>query len=91
MTSDKAFSSKDGQVALYKPLKPAYDDAVYEDSQFFMPYDELNLPRGTYDLQIDVDLIYENGDMAEHMTLYDFEYEKNWEDLRQKAKGKGQK
>jgi hypothetical protein len=77
MTTDKAFSSKDGQVALYKALKPDYDDAVYEDSQFFMPYDELNLPRGTYDLQIDVDLIYENGDMAEHMTLYDFEYEKN--------------
>lgn len=76
MTSDKAFSSKDGQVALYKALKPAYDDAVYDDSQFFMPYEELNLPRGKYDLQMDLDLIYENGDMIEHMTLYDFEYEK---------------
>lgn len=75
-TNDKAFSSENGQVALFKALKPAYDDAVYEDSQFFMPYEELNLPRGKYDLQIDVDLIYQSGELAEHMTLYDFEYEK---------------
>jgi len=75
-TDTQGFRSKDGQVALYKSLKPAYDDAVYEDSQFFMPYEEFNLKRGKYDLQIDVDLIYENGEMAEHMTIYDFEYEK---------------
>jgi hypothetical protein len=41
-----------------------------------VPYEEFNLPRGKYDLQIDVDLIYESGEMAEHMTTYDFEYEK---------------
>ncbi|HEX9961824.1 MAG TPA: zinc ribbon domain-containing protein [Pyrinomonadaceae bacterium] len=76
LTNKQGFRSKDGQVALYKALKPAYDDAVYEDSQFFIPYDEFNLKRGKYDLQIDLDLIYENGDLAEHMTLYDFEYEK---------------
>lgn len=76
LTDKDGFRSKDGQVALYKSLKPAYDDAVYADSQFFMPYEELNLKRGKYDLQIDVDLIYENGELAEHMTLYDFEYEK---------------
>jgi hypothetical protein len=76
LTNKQGFRSKDGQVALYKALKPAYDDAVYEDSQFFIPYEEFNLKRGKYDLQIDVDLIYENGDIAEHMTLYDFEYEK---------------
>jgi hypothetical protein len=75
-TNTQDFRSKDGQVAVYKLLKPAYDVAVYEDSQFFIPYEEFNLKRGKYDLQIDVDLIYENGDMAEHMTLYDFEYEK---------------
>lgn len=76
LTNVQGFRSKDGQVALYKALKPAYDDAVYEDSQFFIPYEEFNLKRGKYDLQIDLDLIYENGDLAEHMTFYDFEYEK---------------
>ena len=77
MSNARNFRSQNGQLALFKSLKPAYDPAVYEDSQFFMPYDEFNLKRGKYDLQIDVDLIYENGDLAEHMTLYDFEYEKN--------------
>lgn len=76
VTNSQGFRSENGHVALFKSLKPAYDPAVYEDSQFFMPYDELNLKRGKYDLQIDVDLIYENGEMAQHMTLYDFEYEK---------------
>jgi hypothetical protein len=76
LTNKQGFRSKDGQVAIYKALKPAYDDAVYEDSQFFIPYEEFNLKRGKYDLQIDLDLIYENGDLAEHMTFYDFEYEK---------------
>lgn len=76
LTNKQGFRSKDGQIALYKALKPAYDDAVYEDSQFFIPYEEFNLKRGKYDLQIDLDLIYENGDLAEHMTFYDFEYEK---------------
>ncbi|HLL99818.1 MAG TPA: zinc-ribbon domain-containing protein [Pyrinomonadaceae bacterium] len=76
LSSSRNFRSKDGQLALYKALKPAYDNAVYEDSEFFMPYEEFNLKRGTHDLQIDVDLIYENGDFIEHMTLYDFEYEK---------------
>lgn len=75
-TNTQGFRSKDGQVALYKSLRPAYDDTVYEDSQFFIPYEEFNLKRGKYDLQIDVDLIYESGDLVEHMSFYDFEYEK---------------
>jgi hypothetical protein len=76
MTNSQGFRSENGHVALFKSLKPAYDPAVYDDSQFFMPYEELNLKRGKYDLQIDVDLIYENGELAQHMSLYDFEYEK---------------
>lgn len=76
VTNSQGFRSENGHVALFKSLKPAYDPAIYDDSQFFMPYEELNLKRGKYDLQIDVDLIYENGELAEHMTLYDFEYEK---------------
>jgi hypothetical protein len=76
LTNTQGFRSKDGQVAVFKALKPAYDDAVYKDSQFFVPYEEFNLKRGKYDLQIDLDLIYESGDLVEHMTFYDFEYEK---------------
>jgi hypothetical protein len=76
-TNNRNFRSKDGQVAVYRSLKPAYDETIYEDLTLFMPYDELNLASGTYELQMDADVIYENGDMVEHLNFYDFEYEKD--------------
>ena len=75
-TSDKDYRSKDGQVAVYRSIKPNYDETVYEDLQVFIPYDAFNLTRGKYDLQMDSDVIYENGDMVGHLNFYDFEYEK---------------
>jgi hypothetical protein len=73
-TSNKAYRSKDGQVAVYKALKPAYDDTVYDDEAVFIPYDEFNLDSGDYNLKADVDVIYENGDMVGHMDFHEFEY-----------------
>jgi hypothetical protein len=73
-TNNKTYRSKDGQVAVYKSLKPAYKDTVYDDAQLFIPYDEFNLDDGKYDLKMDVDVIYENGDMFKHMKYYDFTY-----------------
>lgn len=73
-TSNKTYRSKDGQVAVFKGLKPAYKDTVYEDSQLFIPYDEFNLDEGKHNLKMDVDVIYENGDMFKHLKYYDFTY-----------------
>jgi hypothetical protein len=73
-TNNKTYRSKDGQVAVYKTLKPAYDDTVYEDAQVFIPYEEFNLDSGKYTLKMDVDVIYENGDLVEHMKFEEFEY-----------------
>jgi hypothetical protein len=72
----KKFSSKDGQVAVYRSIKPGYDDTIYKDLEVFMPYDELKLGRGKYDLKMDADVIYENGDLVEHLGYHDFQYEK---------------
>jgi hypothetical protein len=66
------FRSKSGQLAVYKSLKPAFPEAVYKDLQLFMPYDEINLPKGKYDLRMKVDLILKNGDMIKHLKDYDF-------------------
>ncbi len=77
LSNNRDFRSKTGQLAVYKSLKPAYDDTVYEDLQVFMPYNELNLTRGKYSLKLDVDLIDENGSLIQHLTFYDFDYEKN--------------
>lgn len=76
MDNNGAFDHEDGSVAAFGTLKPGYDPAVYEDFDIFMPYDELDLSAGTYQLQMDVDVIYENGDLVQHLTTYDFEYTK---------------
>jgi len=56
-------------------LKPGFDTAVYKDLQFFMPYNEFKLSRGKYNLKMDADLNYRNGDLIQHLNFYEFEYE----------------
>ncbi|MGC2235785.1 MAG: hypothetical protein WA584_06465 [Pyrinomonadaceae bacterium] len=75
-TNNKTYRSKEGQVAIYFDINPGYERTVYEDAQVFIPYSEFSLPRGSYDLQMDMDVIYENGDLIQHLTLHDFWYEK---------------
>ena len=73
---DNVFQSKGNDVALYKSVTPGYDPAVYEDYSAFIPYSELHLTAGTYNLKIDADLIYENGTMIQHLGFKDFKYTK---------------
>ena len=73
--ANDAYKSKTGQLALLKALKPIYDEAVFKDIQMFMPYDELNLPQGKYDLQMVSYVIYQSGDPVTKLNTYDFQYE----------------
>jgi hypothetical protein len=73
---DGKFNSTDGYVALYRSLKPAYDPAVYDDLTLFMPYKQLDLEPGVYDLRMDIKLIYKEGGQIDHLTYYDFDYSK---------------
>lgn len=66
------FKSKSGQLAVYKSIKPAYAEAVYDDVALFLPYSEIKLPPGKYDLRLKADLILKNGDMITHLKDYDF-------------------
>lgn len=68
------FSSADGQVAVYREMKPGYDPADYNDFTVFMPYDELDLPDGEYALRMHVDIIYRAGGVIQHLTYKDFEF-----------------
>jgi len=77
LSNNNQYRSKTGQVAVYRELKPNYDETVYKDLQVFIPYDEFNLTRGKYDLQMNAFVIYENGDEVGFLKTYDFEYEKN--------------
>jgi hypothetical protein len=71
-TTRTGYKSEAGQVAVYKSLLPAYDEAVYSDIAQFMPYEELNLGSGKFDLKMDADVIYKNGDIVKHLKYYDF-------------------
>ena len=75
-TTNSAYSSKSGQVAVYFSLKPGYTAAVYEDADAFIPYAELKLGNGSYNLQIDADLLYKDGTLIQHLDFHDFVYKK---------------
>ena len=74
LTNNKEYRSKDGQVATFQSLAPAYPDTVYEDEQLFIPYTEFSLDSGKYNLKMDIDVIYENGDLVQHLKYQEFEY-----------------
>jgi hypothetical protein len=78
MSPNRAFRSGEGQLAVYFDISPGYDRTVYEDATFFLPYSELEatLPRGNFELQMDVDVIYKNGDLVQHLTFEDFWFDR---------------
>lgn len=71
---NKRFYSEAGEVAVYGSFKPGYDVTDYKDTTIFMPYDELDLGRGKYELRMDVDLIYKDGTLIQHLTYYYFDF-----------------
>lgn len=70
--SNSDFSSVDGELALFKSLKPGYEPTVYEDSKLFLPYDEIPVGNGEHNLKLDIDLIYQNGDLFKHLDFKPF-------------------
>ena len=80
LTTNSNYRSKDkdriGQVVVYYDIKPGYETTDYKDASVFIPYSVLNLPRGTHDLQMDVDLVYANGNLIKHLEMHDFWFEK---------------
>ena len=70
-----AFQAPNGDLAALVLLTPAFDEALYKDLAVFMPYDELNVGKGKFDLQMCVDVILKNGDLVEHLNTYAFEYD----------------
>lgn len=67
-------SSSDNKVAIYKEMTPGYDPAEYSDLNVFMPYDELDLGRGSWNLRIDVKIIYKAGGLISQLTTKNFQY-----------------
>ena len=60
-TEDPDYRDKTGGVSCHVNFTPAYDPAVYEDLQLFMPYEGLNMESG------------EKYDLKFYLALYDKE------------------
>lgn len=71
---NKSYYSTAGEVAVYKELIIDYDPGTYDDLKIFMPYDELDLKEGKYNLKMSVDLIHKSGGVIQKLTTYDFVY-----------------
>ena len=62
----RAYRTVNGQVSSKTAFTPAYDPAVYNDLQLFIPYDALNMESG------------DNYDLKFYLSLYDKEGERSF-------------
>lgn len=76
--NNKRLYTTKGNVAVFQPLKPRAAAMAYDDLTVFMPYDELDLSDGSYNLKMDVDLVYQDGELIQHLSIYNFNYRRNY-------------
>jgi hypothetical protein len=74
LTTKSSYSNEEGQLETSYSIKPGYATAVYEDADMFLPYSEMSLGKGVWDLKLDIDLNYEDGELIQHLTLKEFEF-----------------
>lgn len=74
LISNSSFSNENGELELTYDLKPGYETTVYKDATVFLPYDEIVIRKGVWNLKLDIDLNYENGNLIEHLTYHEFEF-----------------
>lgn len=73
-SNNSTYRNKGGQLAVFRPIKAGFANAVYQDYDVFIPYNAFNIPPGKYDLKLDADIIYPDGDLLKHLTLYPFTF-----------------
>jgi len=74
LASSSSYSNGDGELETSYSIKPGYPTTEYEDADMFLPYSEINLGKGVWNLKLDIDLNYENGELIQHLAVKDFEF-----------------
>ena len=74
LTNNMTYRSKNGQLTLYRDLKPGYNEAVFNDMKTFLPYAELNLGKGSFDLRFGVSVIYKDGNLIGQLGDKEFKF-----------------
>ncbi len=72
-----ASGKRAGEMVGLLSIRPAFDMTDYNDAFVFIPYSQMKsvLPSGTHNLQMDIDVLYQNGDPLQHLATQDFWFE----------------
>lgn len=76
MSNSSGYSNNDGELQTKFEIKPGFPTTVYKDGSMFLPYSEIKVSRGKWDLKLDIDLNYEDGELIKHLQFYEFEFER---------------
>ena len=74
LSSETDYANGNGELELAFDMRPGYPTTVYKDASVFLPYEELNLRKGVWNLKLDIDLNYANGELIEHLAFHEFEF-----------------
>lgn len=93
LKSSSTFAGKDGDVEVSYSMTPGYETAVYDEVPLFLPYSELALDDGEWDLKLDIDLAYEDGGLVAHLGYKEFVFKTpgSARDISVEAKGEVKK
>lgn len=72
--SSDYFMNEDGAFRAIFKLKPIYDPAVYSDAAIFIPYDEIVISKGKWNLRLDIDLNYDDDELIKHLHWEPFTF-----------------
>lgn len=76
-STNSLYKDPNGQTAAYKLIRPIYESALFHDIAVFIPYDEFNLPVGSYKLRVHADLIMPDYTTIQHLSYYPFTYSRS--------------
>jgi len=75
---NQAYRAPDGQVSVANDFTPPYEQTSYDDFTMFMPYDELHMDKGHYDLKFQVKIYYKpKDDFIGQSEFVDFTFDQS--------------
>jgi hypothetical protein len=74
LTSSSSYANDEGELELMFEMRPGYPTTVYKDATIFLPYEEIILRKGVYNLKLDIDLKYDSGELIDHLYIHEFEF-----------------
>jgi hypothetical protein len=72
-----AYQNESEQFEINYPLKPGFETTAYEDVSVFIPYEEIVIGKGVWNLKLDVDIEYESHELIQHLGIKEFQFKRN--------------